>query len=187
MIRLLFLLSFFLLMGCTTIKEPMEIEESTFNQRRAASDANVKLAIAFLKQGYVNDSKKKLLLAQILDPKNPSAWYGFGYFYESISEIKEAKENYERAIEIAPKSGAAHNNYGTFLYRVGNYREAVRHFLMAINDPQYLDTASAYENAGFSALKIPDKNLAKYYFQKAISQDGNLVTSANYLAELPTR
>jgi type IV pilus assembly protein PilF len=132
-----------------------------------AAKYNVELGLGYLKQGNVIRAKQKLLLALKQDPRNPIVQDAMGYFLENTGELKQAAVHYRRAVELAPRSGAAQNNYGTFLCRVGRYPESIQYFLAAVQDPAYLHTSLAYENAGKCALKIPDKKLARLYFVKA--------------------
>jgi type IV pilus assembly protein PilF len=171
---------FFLMAACST---PRKIKDEA-GHNSIAAEANVKLAIAFLKQGLIKDAKRTLLAAKKSDPYNPAVWYGMGYFNEIIGELAEAKRNYEQAIAFDPINGAAHNNYGAFLCRIGHYKESMQQFLLAVKDPTYLDIACTYENAGLCALRIPDKKIANFYFQKALEQDPNLPTSRHYLVNL---
>jgi type IV pilus assembly protein PilF len=153
-------------------------------QNTAAANANVKLAIAFLNQGYTKEAKQKLLLAQKIAPKNPAVWYGMGYFQENTGSFDQAGKAYEKALRLAPKNGAAHNNYGCYLCRHGRYAESIKHFILAVQDPEYLDVGGAFENAGLCALKIPNKKLAIQFFKKALAQDPELATSRKLSSNL---
>lgn len=164
------------LSSCSTIK--------TAGTNTQAANANVRLGIAFLNQGYTKNAKENLLRAQKQDPKNPAVWYAMGFFLENTGNRIEARKIYQHAIEVAPRNGAAHNNYGAFLCREGEYREAITQFLIGIKDPEYLEVGSTYENAGLCALKIPDKQLAMKYFQKALNENPRLIKSKIYLKNL---
>lgn len=163
----IFLIAIFTLASCWTTNHLFQDEKCMEINSRAASDANIKLAIALLKSHHLKESKKKLLLAKELDARNPSVWSAFGYYYEGIGETEKAKKNYEYALLVAPHSGNAHNNYGTFLYGTGSFQKAITHFLLAIKEDDYLDAGSAYENAGFCALKLLKYQLANTFFKKA--------------------
>jgi type IV pilus assembly protein PilF len=114
----------------------------------------------------------------------PEAWYSMGYLLESTGNREQARKHYMKALDLAPGRGDVLNNYGTFLCRSGDYKNAIQHFLKAVHDPQYLQPASAYENAGLCALKIPDPEKAMLYFNKAIAEDYNRSTALLELAEL---
>jgi type IV pilus assembly protein PilF len=134
---------------------------------------NTQLGMAYLQRHEIQRAKQKLLLALDQDPKLPEAWYAMGYFMEATGDTENAKSYYLKAVKIAPEQGDVQNNYGTFLCRHGEYETAIKHFMLAVADTNYLDTASAYENAGLCALKIPDKKIALKYFNRAIIEDPN--------------
>jgi type IV pilus assembly protein PilF len=170
-----------LLMACTKdVVSNLPSETSP----RVAAQANVKLAMALLSQGYIKEAKGKLILAKQIDQHEPSVWYGMGFFNEITGEMDQAQKNYEHAIYIAPKNGAAHNNYGVFLCHKGEYQQSIKEFLLAIADPAYLDVGEAYENAGLCALRIPNNHLAIQYFKKAIKQDSSSKLARWYLHKL---
>lgn len=144
---------------------------SSFSKQTAINDeiaqANVRLAIALLKQGYYKDAHSKLNIAKELSSRNLNVWLGLGAFYETVGELNQAQEAYRQALDIDPRNGTSHNNYGAFLYRHGFYPESLSHFLIAIKDPNYLDMGMSYHNAALCAQKMSNKTLSKFYFQKA--------------------
>lgn len=136
-----------------------------------AADTNVQLGLAYLQRGDVQRAKQKLLLAEQQAPASAKSQGAMGYFLESTGNLSQAEAYYRRAITLNPKSGAAHNNFGTFLCRRGRYTEADQHFLLALQDPSYLNTAQVYENAGLCAMQGRDTNKAMGYFTQAVTQD----------------
>ncbi|MFM2322190.1 MAG: type pilus biosis protein PilF [Pseudomonadota bacterium] len=136
-----------------------------------AAETNVQLGLAYLQSGDVQRAHQKLLLAEQQAPESLQAQGAMGYFLESTGSLPSANTYYRRAIALNPKSGAAQNNYATFLCRQGRYLEADQHFLLALQDPTYLNTAQVYENAGLCAMQIPDSKKASAYFTQAITQD----------------
>ncbi|MFZ2315050.1 MAG: type IV pilus biogenesis/stability protein PilW [Gammaproteobacteria bacterium] len=150
---------------------------------------NVQLGMAYLENNNIQRAKQKLLLALRQGPTLPETWFTMAYFLEATGDKEQAGVYYLKAISVAPQRGDAQNNYGTFLCRSGEYKASVHHFMLAVKDPDYLDVAGAYENAGLCALKIPNKQLAKQYFQMAVRQDpkrsAQLMRLANQSEEKP--
>jgi type IV pilus assembly protein PilF len=177
--QLLLISSLIVFTGCSSVHT-----SSDEKQDQKPALVNTQLGMAYLQNQQIPEAKQKLLLALKQDPSLPEAWYSMGYFYESIGDAKEANSYYVKAVSLAPTRGDVQNNYGTYLCRTGDYSAAIQHFLSATQDKQYLDTASAYENAGLCALKIPDKKLAMQYFTTALTQDSNHPTSLIELAQL---
>lgn len=142
---------------------------------------NTQLGMGYLKQGNIPRAKRKLLAAMEQDPHSADVFAAMAYFYEKTSEFDKAKNYYQKAMAIAPDSGAQMNNYGAFLCGRAQYKEAESWFLKAINNAQYLNTSAAYENAGLCAAAASDFVKAKQYLNKAVEQDPSKMTA---LAEL---
>ena len=160
-----------------------EYGESLSKQQKAA-DMNVQLGIAYLQQGYTVRAKSKLLLALRQAPHWPPALDAMAYYLEMTGDNALAQQYYKKALYFAPQEGRSQNNYGAYLCRTGQYSRAIDHFIKAVQDPNYIETAEAYENAGLCALKIPNNALAEQYFLKAIRLDPHRETSMLELAHL---
>lgn len=155
---------------------------ASYNENAATT--NAKLGLAYLEKGMYPESKNALLTAISEDPKIAAVWYSMAYYLEKTSNTKSAEVYYRKAISIEPHSGAAKNNYGTFLCRQGQYKSAIAEFVAATHEPNYLDAASAYENAGICAQMIPDKALALKYFHKAFENNPSMPFTLLSLARL---
>ena len=149
-----------------------------------AAMTNARLGMAFLDKGLYTASKEHLLTAIKEDPKLAVGWYSMAYYLEKTGNINAADQYYQKAVSVEPHSGSAINNYGTFLCRTGKYQAAIDTFLRAANEPNYLQSASAYENAGICALKIPNNTLALKYFHEALDNNPSMPFSLLSLARL---
>jgi type IV pilus assembly protein PilF len=136
-----------------------------------AAAYNTQLGLAYLKQGNRVRAKRKLLLALEQAPNDANVNAAFAYFMEKSGELDKATVYYKKAMLFAPKEGGQLNNYGAFLCRQGQYKQAEPYFLEAIKDMKYEHTAGAYENAGLCAAAIPDNEKAIYFFNKALEED----------------
>lgn len=177
----IFLPVFILLLGACA---PTKSETDDENRAISTAKINTQLGMTYLEKRNIARAKQKLLLALEEAPQIPDTWYSMGYFLEVTGDQAEAKKYYLKALAIAPKRGDVQNNFGTYLCRQGNYRESIQHFELAAQDIHYIDTAEAYENAGLCAMKIPDKRLAKKYFEKSLERDPERATPYLELAEL---
>lgn len=144
---------------------------------------NAELGIAYLEHKNVQRAKQKLLMALEQGPNIPEPWYSMGYFMEATGNREEANKYYLKSVQIAPARGDAQNNYGTFLCRSGHYQESIKHFMLAVNSPSYLDPAAAYENAGLCSMKMGSYKQAAGYFNQALLKDPARTTSLLKLAE----
>jgi type IV pilus assembly protein PilF len=164
-----------MLTGCKTMSSTANKPPESKKTKSAL--LNTQLGITYLQHHQVQLAKQKLLLALNEDPNIPETWYAMAFYLEVTGDKIQANQDYLKALSIAPKNGEAHNNYGTYLCRTGNYTAAISQFMEATQDSDYLDTASAYENAGLCAMKIPDRKMASAYFNQALAHDPNLPTS----------
>lgn len=150
---------------------------------RAAS-YNVQLGLSYLKQGDRPRAKKKLLTAFEQEPASPDVNSALAYYFEQTKELDQAEKYYLKAISLTGSGGPQLNNYGAFLCRQGDYKNAEKYFLKAVNDLQYIHTAGAYENAGLCALSVPNDEKALFYFTKALNQDPSRKVSFYELLKL---
>ncbi len=178
--RVLIIVFCLFLTACTTTDSSVNKED----KKNEIAKLNIRMGMAYLERKDIERSKQKFLLALDADSSIPESWYSMGYFLEVTGNAKQAQKYYLKAVELAPKRGDTLNNYGTYLCRTGSYQEAVQQFLLATEDPKYLDSAGAYENAGLCSLKIPDPKAAKMYFEKAQAENPTRPTSLIELAEL---
>lgn len=165
------LIFFFILTSCSSIKTELDNNQNTkptADQLNNAANTNIELGLYYLEQKNIPQAQEKLLLALQQSPQNFIAYDAMGYFLETIQEISTAEKYYQQAIKITPNNGAAHNNYGAFLYRQHRCQEALTQFLIVVQDINYLNLAAVYENAGLTAMCLNEKTQAKKYFAKAL-------------------
>jgi len=168
------------LCGCSSVSD----SENLTKKNNKIALINIQLGTGYLAQGNPERAKQKLLYALEKAPQLPEAWYSMGYYMEATGNSIAAKDYYLKAILLNPKRGDVQNNYGTYLCRTGHYNESIEHFVVALQDPQYIQSASAYENAGLCALKIPNRSLAAKYFAKAIAENPDMPVSIGELQKL---
>ena len=140
------------------------------NHEKAAR-LNSELGVAYLEKGQTARAKTKLLRARELAPHLPEVHYSLAYFLETVGDLSEARIAYERALAMAPASGEANNNYGTFLCRQSDFLQADKHFQIALADKSYIETAAVFENAGICIQQANEPGKAKGYFLKAVKHD----------------
>lgn len=168
--------------ACSYQKTDQEREDA--GKKIQTAKINAQLGLAYLERNDVERAKRKLLVALDQAPNIPESWYSMAYFLEATGNKIEAKKYYLKAMEISPLRGDVRNNYGTFLCRSGQYEAAIKQFVSAAENPQYVNSAGAYENAGLCSMKMADEKGAYAYFQKSIMQDPSRPVSLIELATL---
>ncbi len=162
----------------------LQQNEQIINTNSAAANDNMQLGLAYLQQGNRVRAKQKLLLALQQDHNSAQIQDAMAYFLEVTGDTHQAEVYYLRALQLTPHSGVALNNYGVFLCRIGKYTESENQFLAATQDPNYLNTAKAYENAGLCAEEIPDFNNATQFLLLAVKQDPKIAQVWFELAQI---
>jgi type IV pilus assembly protein PilF len=179
-VKFFLLIGFLLLSACQTTTSNDTLED----KKVTAAKINVSLAMEYLKRQDMQRAKQKLLLALEQAPKIPEPYYTMAYFLEATGNNAQAEKFYLKAIALAPGKGDVHNNYGTFLCRQQHYKASIQHFMQAAQDPKYLESGAAYENAGLCAEKIPDDSAAIQYLSKSLEEDSNRALPHIELAEI---
>jgi type IV pilus assembly protein PilF len=128
-----------------------------------------------------------LLTALVQNPSSAETHDAMAYFLEQTGDPQNAQKYYLKAIALGPQQGAPLNNYGAFLCRQGQYQQAEDYFLRAIADPNYINTASAYENAGLCATLIPNWKKAAFYLEKALAKEPNRLGALYELSRIKER
>lgn len=149
-----------------------------------AAKLNIELGLNYLNQSQISRAKAKLTHAKTLAPALPEVHYAYGYFLETVGEIENAEQSYKKAISLHPAGGNEHNNYGAFLCRQGKYQLAEKEFLLAVKDPEFINTAEALENAGLCILEVPDTQKATRYFEKSLRYDPKRPNALIELAQI---
>lgn len=146
------------------------------NQRNnvLAAHANAKLGMAYLQQDQVDVAKSKLLLALKQASCDTKVHDALGYFFAHTGESTLAEEHYLYALKYAYEKGPVCHNYGAFLYQHNRYKEALKYFLLAARDINYLFVAAAYSDASMAALKLKQSKLARQYYQDAVNHDSKI-------------
>ena len=135
---------------------------------KQASQDNVNLGIAYLKQGNRDAAMQKVQKAIQQDPDNADAYTAEALIYNADEEPDKARDAYKIALRKAPDDPEIENNYAVFLCQRGKPKDSLDYFIKAANNPHYSTPDAAYTNAGLCAQHVPDLALAEQYFRKAL-------------------
>jgi type IV pilus assembly protein PilF len=172
--------AFFMLAGCVSSST---IPGSKVSLKQA-SQYNVELGVAYMRQGQRDLAMQKLQLALQQDSDNANAYSALGLLYNSTGDIERADENYRKALNEAPHDPQIQNNYAVFLCQQGKPKVSVKYFIEAAQNPLYPTPEAAYTNAGVCANLIPDKSAALLYFRKALAINPNFPDALYQMARM---
>lgn len=106
-----------------------------------------------LREGRAADAEAEARKALRIDGGSELAHTLLALSLDRQGRTADAGEHYARAAELAPGSGAALNNYGSWLCLNGRAPEAMTWFDRALADRSYASPASALANAGACAVE----------------------------------
>ena len=106
-----------------------------------------------LREGRAADAEAEARKALRIDGGSELAHTLLALSLDRQGRTADAGEHYARAAELAPGSGAALNNYGSWLCLNGRAPEAMAWFDRALADRSYASPASALANAGACAVE----------------------------------
>jgi tetratricopeptide (TPR) repeat protein len=124
----------------------------------------------FFERGYMDQAEAFFQLAMQDDPSASEAHYGLGSVYLQQQKSAEAKNSFERAIQLHPNYPGtlprAWNNLGILAAREGHTEEAIRNFQQALKiDSSY---SVALGNLGNAYRQAKQWENAKSTFQRAL-------------------
>jgi type IV pilus assembly protein PilF len=129
----------------------------------------VQLGQHYLELGKYDIAREDLEKALKFDPKSVDAHTVLATLYDRVGDRNTAEQHYREAAELAPTAGAANNNYGLYLCKLGKFEQAQKRFDIAKADGFYKDRDIIYLNSGTCLLLANGpKDAAEADFRRAL-------------------
>ncbi len=120
----------------------------------------------------MDEAKKALQSALILDEENPNILSRYAFVLNAMSDFAGAKEEYIKVLEISPEDDMAEAALANILHRLGEKDEAIAHHLRSIElDPEY---APHYFNYANTLYDVDQRDDALENYEKAYALDPSL-------------
>ncbi|WP_180093371.1 MULTISPECIES: type IV pilus biogenesis/stability protein PilW [unclassified Acinetobacter] len=145
------------------------------------------LAVEHLKAGDLDSAKRALDQALEVDSRDSQANMMMGVLLQregSPANLEKADSYFKRAISSDSKNSQARNNYGTYLYQVERYNDAIEQFSIAGSTLGYDQRFKALENLGRIYLKVGDVANAEKSFKQALQANRDSYVSMLELSEI---
>ncbi|AXY59159.1 type IV pilus biogenesis/stability protein PilW [Acinetobacter chinensis] len=170
-----------LISGCQT--------PATIGQKDPEKAVKVRsqLAAEYIRSGDLDAAKRALDQALESDPRDANANMMMGILLQqegSKISMEKADSYFRRSISSDSKNAQARNNYGTYLYQVERYNEAVEQLSIAGATLGYDQRSRALENLGRVYLKLGDQASAEKAFRQALQANRNSFVSMLELSEI---
>jgi type IV pilus assembly protein PilF len=140
--------------------------DQTQEQKRA--QIRLQLAVGYYEQGQLEVALDEAKLALQANPDYADAYGVRALIYMRMGEQALAKDNFLRALKLAPRNPDLSNNYGSFLCQNGQAKESIAYFDAALANRSYQSPADALNNAGSCSMKLHDNAGAERYLLQAL-------------------
>ncbi len=123
-----------------------------------------------LSEGRLDDAQRAFQEALTLDPGSGRTWNYLGSVCFAQNDLHKALIRFKRAAELSPRDARIVNNLATVYDRLGQYANAIEHYLAAITlDRTY---PVPYRNLGaVYAYRFKDLEMAENYWKTYIMLD----------------
>lgn len=155
-----------LLSGC--VSQNSQSFGQNFDKLDAAK-TRVSLGLTYLRSGNFSQAKFNLDKALEFAPRSADANFAMAYYYQSVDELEQAEEAYQFAMDLEPKNANIANSYGAFLCQNGDYENAKKYFLKAVNTSSYISSAETYENLALCSQSQGRPEDAIQYLRSAVN------------------
>lgn len=152
-----------------------------------AIKVRTQMAVEYLKSGDLDSAKLVLDEALALNSRDAQSNMIMGVLLQqegSKINLDKAEGYFKRAISNDPKNAQARNNYGTYLFQMERYSDAIEQFKIAGTTLGYDQRSRALENMGRSYLKLNDVANAEKSFNQALQANRDSYISMLELTEI---
>ena len=152
-----------------------------------AVKVRTQLAAEYIKSGDLDSAKRTLDQALEMNSRDSAANMMMGILLQqegSKVSMDKADAYFKRAISADPKNAQARNNYGTYLYQIERYNDAIEQLNVAATTLGYDQRYKAFENVGRIYLKLGDMTNAEKSFKQALQVNRDSYISMLELSEI---
>lgn len=167
-----------LLAGCATVPGGSAFDSAAASRplsdvtpatpEEARAHIHVELGMAYFEVGRYDVALDEARIALQDSPNYAPAFHLLGLAYMLVDELAAARDNFERALRIAPGDPDFNNSYGWFLCLQGKESEGLERLAMAARNPYYRYPGRPLTNAGLCELRRKDDAGAELQFQRAL-------------------
>lgn len=166
------------LISCASGTTPIRSKNSK------AAEYNASLGAEYLRKDRLRLANEKLSKALQQNPNSENANHYYALLQEKLNNNATALKHFKRAIRVSKRNPDLHNNYGSFLCNMGQYRQAISEFALAVKDPLYKTPEFAYTNAGVCIEKSNSKENPEAYFRRALEIKPQFASALFQMAKL---
>lgn len=168
----------------TQVTPDYNVRQTQDEKRRMSMMDMLGLAGTALQRGDLDSAEKQARTAIKIDPKSPDPYTLLAVVAGQRGQDAAAGQYYAKAVQLAPTSGIALNNYGAWLCGHGRAAESLAQFDAALQDPAYTTPAAPLGNAGACALRAGQTGRAEASLKQALQLDPDNVAALGAMAQM---
>jgi type IV pilus assembly protein PilF len=154
--------------------------ESDDTEARRRARIRMELAVGYFEQGQTNVALDELKQVLAADPTFPDAYNLRGLIYMRMNDLRQAEENFRRAVSLNPRDGNTLHNLGWLQCQQRRYDDAQRSFEQALANPFYGERAKTLMIQGLCHSSAGKKAEAEASLARAYELDaGNPIIGYN--------
>ncbi|MFT5426392.1 MAG: type IV pilus assembly protein PilF [Gammaproteobacteria bacterium] len=168
------------IIGSGTSSETIKPSVTTNN----AAEANLRLGIAYMREGEYEKALSKFQRAQEADKNYPPTYNALGILYQRLGDKAKAEEFFKKALSLNSNDAPTLNNYGQFLCQNSRFDEAETAFMKAARNPLYSTPEIALSNAGTCAMLEGNFDVAESHFRNALERNPRVAVALLQMSQL---
>jgi len=193
---ILALLALLQLLGCTSTgsgpgysgasEQAVSAQTPTSDIQQRAK-IHTELGSLYLLDGRAAVALEEARIALSSDSSYAPAYNLLGLTHMVLNESKQAEENFEKALRLAPGDPEINNNFGWFLCQNNREQRSIDYFMAAARNPLYTTPTKPYTNAGICSIRLKNDKAAEDYLLRALRLNATNTQALYWLAELTYR
>lgn len=142
--------------------------QTAATDQQARAKVHTELGSLYLLDGRSAIALEEARIALAADSNYAPAYNLLGLTHMGLNEMKQAEDNFRKALSLAPGDPEISNNYGWFLCQTAREQEAIGYFMAAARNPLYTTPTKPYTNAGICAYRAKNDKQAQEFLTAAL-------------------
>lgn len=151
------------------------------------AEVNLQLASSYYAAGQYQTAYNVINLAHQAQPENPHVLTVMALIEGEMRDDIKARQNFDRALSLAPNDPDIRHNWGVYLCRKGQPAASIEQFQRALQVPTYNRPANTMSAAGDCLARMGRDDEAQQYYTGALRFDALSAQALLGLAELKYR
>lgn len=157
------------------------------NESERGAMVHVELGTAYFDIGRYDIALDEARVALVHVQNFAPAFHLMGMVYMFLGDDAAARDNFRRALAIAPNDPDFNNSFGWFQCVNGDESDGLRRLDIAARNPYYRYPARPQINAGLCHLRVGEVEAAEVRFRRALALQADSLTAQYGLAEVAYR